>query len=153
MPITIGGSNVGYEEVLGRHGLFVTCFVMNDNGERFADICAEHKLIIGGSVFPHRSVHKATWLSPNYTTEDQVEHMCTSRKFRRPLQDVRIKKSANTGSDHHLLVGKLKLKLKRAVNRVKYDIDLLKTPNIAKQVTITVRNRFQILQEMQIPRT
>ena len=59
MPITIGGSNVGYEEVLGRHGLFVTCFVMNDNGERFADICAEHELIIGGSVFPHRSVHKA----------------------------------------------------------------------------------------------
>ena len=33
---------------------------MNNNGERLADICAEHELVIGGSVFPHKRVQKAT---------------------------------------------------------------------------------------------
>ena len=62
MNAKTGLCNVGYEEVLGTHGLGE----MNNNEERFADLCAEHKLVIGGSVFPHKRVHKATWVSLNY---------------------------------------------------------------------------------------
>ena len=54
----IGGNNTGYEEVMGRQGLGTT----NENGEMFADHCAFNRLIIGGSVFPHRRIHKATGL-------------------------------------------------------------------------------------------
>ena len=57
----IGSDNIGYEEVMGQHGLGV----MNDSGERLADLCALNKLVLGGSVFPHRRIHKATWLSPD----------------------------------------------------------------------------------------
>ncbi|KAH3860472.1 hypothetical protein DPMN_023372 [Dreissena polymorpha] len=32
---------------------------MNDNGERFADLCATNNLVIGGSVFHHS---RNTWL-------------------------------------------------------------------------------------------
>ena len=35
---------------------------MNDNGERFADLCATSNLLIGGSFFQHRTIHKATWV-------------------------------------------------------------------------------------------
>jgi len=60
---------------------------------------------------------------------------------------------ADAGSDHHLLVGKLQLKLKRSVrpvaNRVKYDINLSKVFCIAQQFSITIRNKYQVLQDMQ----
>ena len=39
---------------------------MNENGEMFA----EHKLVIGGNVFPNKTVHKATWVSR--VTEKQM---------------------------------------------------------------------------------
>ena len=47
MNAKIGSCNIGYEEVMGTHGLGD----MNNNGERFADLYAEHELVIGGSVF------------------------------------------------------------------------------------------------------
>ena len=50
--------NSGYEEVMGRQGLGK----MNENGEMLADFCAFDDMIIGGSVFPHRRIHKAAWV-------------------------------------------------------------------------------------------
>ena len=65
--------------------------------------------MIGRSVFPHKRIHKATWVSPNYTVENQINHFCISRKFKRTLLDVRVMRGADASSDHHLLVGKLQL--------------------------------------------
>ena len=42
----IGKDNIGYEEVMGRHGLGE----INDNGEKLLDICASNKLVIGGYI-------------------------------------------------------------------------------------------------------
>ena len=75
----IGMDNTGYEEIMGTHGLGQ----MNENGERFADLCAQNQLVIGGSIFPHKRIHKATRISPNHVTENQIDHICISRKFRR----------------------------------------------------------------------
>lgn len=52
----IGSDNTGYKEVMGVHGLGQ----MNDNGERFADMCSLNQLVTGGSIFPHKRNHKAT---------------------------------------------------------------------------------------------
>ena len=41
---------------MGTHGIGE----MNENGEMFADLCSFNRLIIEGSVFPHRRIHKAT---------------------------------------------------------------------------------------------
>ena len=94
-------------------------------------------------------MHKATWVSPNHTTENQIDHLCISRKLRRTLLDVRVMRGAYASPDHRFLVGKLQLKLKRSVrpmaNRVKYDIDLLNDPCIAQQFSNTFRNEYQVL--------
>ena len=42
----IGMDNTGYEDIMGTHGLGQ----MNENGERFADLCALNQLVIGGSI-------------------------------------------------------------------------------------------------------
>nr|KAG5704548.1 hypothetical protein BaRGS_031812 [Batillaria attramentaria] len=82
----IGSDNTGYEDTMGTHGLGQ----MNENGERFADFCALNQLVIGGSIFPHKRIHKATWRSPDHVTENQIDHICISRKFRRSWRDVRV---------------------------------------------------------------
>jgi len=103
----IGGNNRGYEQVMGKHGLGA----MNENGERFAEFCADRNLVIGGSLFPHKTVHKETWLSFDHITENQIDHMCISQKVRRSLLDVRVKRGADAASDHHLIVARVRLKL------------------------------------------
>ncbi|KAH3837304.1 hypothetical protein DPMN_110690 [Dreissena polymorpha] len=42
---------------------------MNDIAERLFDLYATSKLAIGGSVFHHRRIHKATLVSPNLSTK------------------------------------------------------------------------------------
>ena len=74
----IGMDNTGHEVIMGTHGLGQ----MNENGERFADLCTLNQLVIGGSIFPHKRIPKATWISPNHVTENQIDHICISRKFR-----------------------------------------------------------------------
>ncbi|VDP34387.1 unnamed protein product [Schistosoma margrebowiei] len=64
-----GTKNTGYEDIMGRHGLGER----NENGERFANLCAFNKLVIGGTIFPHKRIHKITWTSPDYTTQNQID--------------------------------------------------------------------------------
>nr|KAG5700724.1 hypothetical protein BaRGS_029089 [Batillaria attramentaria] len=52
-------------------------------------------LVIGGSIFPHKRIHKATWRSPDHVTENQIDHICISRKFRRSWRDVRVMRGAD----------------------------------------------------------
>ena len=52
----IGADNTGYEDTMGTQGLGQ----MNENGEHFADMCALNQLKIGGSIFLHKRIHKAT---------------------------------------------------------------------------------------------
>lgn len=105
----VGQDNTWYEQVMGTHALGE----VNENGERFANLCALNNLVIGGSIFPHKRIHKNTWRSPDNLTENQIDHLCISKKFRRSLQDVRVRRGADVASDHHLVVARLKLKLKK----------------------------------------
>uniref|UniRef100_A0A0L8GNS1 Endonuclease/exonuclease/phosphatase domain-containing protein n=1 Tax=Octopus bimaculoides TaxID=37653 RepID=A0A0L8GNS1_OCTBM len=61
MNAKVGSDNSGRERVMGRNGLGV----MNENGELLDDFCAVNELAIGGTLFPHRRCHKATWVSPD----------------------------------------------------------------------------------------
>ncbi|EDO46312.1 predicted protein, partial [Nematostella vectensis] len=140
----IGGDNRGYEEIMGQQGLGK----MNDNGERFADLCAASNLVIGGSVFHHRRIHKATWVSPDLSTGNQIDHLCIGKKFRRSLQDVRVKRGADVASDHHLLVARLKLKLKKnwtggSSKRQRYNTITLKDSKKKEEFKVTLSNKFQ----------
>ena len=85
----------------------------------FADLCSFNRLIIGGSVFPHRRIHNATWVSPDHRTENQIDHICISQKFRRSMQDVRVHRGADAASDPHLVLRKLQLNRKSRVENRK----------------------------------
>jgi len=60
MNAKIGSNNEDLEHVMGRHGIGN----MNENGELFSELCVSCDLIIGGTVFPHKTCHKVSWVSP-----------------------------------------------------------------------------------------
>ncbi|VDO56709.1 unnamed protein product [Schistosoma margrebowiei] len=105
----VGIDNTGYEDIMGRYELRHK----KENGERFANLSAFNKLVIGGTIFPHKRIPKTTWISPDHTTANQLDHICINKKFRRTMEDMKTRRGADISSDHHLVVANLKLKLKK----------------------------------------
>lgn len=70
--------NVNYERVMEREG----CGVQNDNGERLTKWCAFNNMIIDGTTFPHRNIHKLTWTSPNGWDQNQIDHPMVNSMWR-----------------------------------------------------------------------
>ena len=63
--------------------------IRNDNDTRFVRFCEQNGLVVGGSIFPHKNIHKGTWKSPDGHTVNQIDHICISSRYRSSLQDVR----------------------------------------------------------------
>jgi hypothetical protein len=129
----IGSENMDLERVMGRHGLGQ----MSENGELFVEFCGNNNMVIGGSLFPHRPAHKVTWVSRDGRTENQIDHICISRKWRRSLLDVRNKRSADIASDHHLVIGEIRLRVARVQRReekigCRYDVRRLENPEVKR---------------------
>ena len=103
-------------------------------------------------MFPHRRIHKATWVSPNHRTENQIDHICIGRKFRRSMQDVRVQRGADAASDHHLVLARMKMKLKKREvkrsTRTQYNVDFLKDRLTTETFRLTVRNKYEALQDL-----
>ncbi|KAL1401542.1 hypothetical protein pipiens_006527 [Culex pipiens pipiens] len=129
----LGSDNTDLERIMGPHGLGE----MSENGELFTEFCGNQDMVIGGSLFPHRSVHKVTWVSRDGRTENQIDHICISRKWRRSLLDVRNMRSANIASDHHLVVGEIRLRVARVVRQeekvgCRFNVQRLSNPEVRR---------------------
>jgi len=144
----VGNTNNGVEQAMGTHAPGER----NENGERFVNFCMSHNLVIGGTLFPHKDIHKATWISPNGQVKNQIDHICINGKFRRSLLDVRAFRGADANSDHYLLVGTLQLKLKshqqNVTSRVKYDTNALKSTEVLDRFKLELTNRFETLSQV-----
>ena len=139
----IGANNTGYEEVMGRQGLGT----MNKNSDMSADLCALKRLIIGGCVFPHRRTHKATWISPDHRTENHAD-----RPYLHKTEIQEIDAGHKRGADHHLLLARKKMKLKkREIKReqdTKWKVDVLKDREVTETFRLTIINKYVALQDL-----
>jgi endonuclease/exonuclease/phosphatase family metal-dependent hydrolase len=128
----VGQDNEGLEHIMGKHGFGER----NENGELFVNLCASQDLVIGGTLFPHKECHKVTRVSPDHRTENQVDHVAVSRKWRRSLQDVRNKRGADVGTDHHLVVARFIFKISAATRRFQRRSRLYDQINKTNECTI-----------------
>ena len=48
-------------KIMGVHD----CGLRNDKGGTLIDLCQTFQRVIGGSIFPHKEIHKYTWTSAN----------------------------------------------------------------------------------------
>lgn len=143
----VGTVNTGSERVMGKHGYGN----LNENGERLVELCGMNNLVIGGTLFPHKDIHKISWNSPNRRDQSQIDHLLINGKWRRSLQDVRVRRGADVGSDHHLVTAMVQLKLLRSrkttCHQRRFDVSKLKNYDTRNQFCIELCNRFETLAE------
>jgi len=69
--------------------------------------------------------------------------------WRRWLQDVRVRRGADVGSDHHLVTANLKLKQRKngpdKTRRQQFDVIKLKEPRARSTFALQLKNKFQAL--------
>ncbi|RUS75817.1 hypothetical protein EGW08_016409 [Elysia chlorotica] len=140
----VGNDNTNYERAMGREG----CGSINDNGERLLETCTTYDYVIGGTLFQNQDIHKLTWCSPNERDINQIDHLMINGTWR-SLLDVK----AMRGSDHHLVMATLRLKLRRSGPRPsgqrRFGVDKLKDNKTRSSFILQVRNRFQTLSNLE----
>ncbi len=141
----VGSVNKDWEKVMGPHGIGT----MNENGELFADFCLNQDLVIGGTLFQHRNIHKVTWISPDRKTKNQIDHIAISRKWKGSLLDVRNYRDADIYSDHHLLIGTIRIKLatakqKRNPTQKKFNVAKLKDVETLTKYRESLQAKFDV---------
>ena len=65
------------------------------------ECCAFNSMIVGGTIFPHRNIHKLTWTSPNGRDQNQIDHLMVNSMLRCSLLDVKVRRGAGVGSDNY----------------------------------------------------
>uniref|UniRef100_A0A914WQC5 Reverse transcriptase domain-containing protein n=1 Tax=Plectus sambesii TaxID=2011161 RepID=A0A914WQC5_9BILA len=78
MNAKIGSDRRGWDNVIGPHGSSAST---NNNGERFLSLCSLHDLGVGNTYFPHKTIHKKTWRSPDGNTHNEIDYICIGNQW------------------------------------------------------------------------
>ena len=102
-------AKVGSQEtpwVTGEFGLGV----WNEAGQRLIELCQEHALVIANTPFQQNKRRLYTWTSPDGQHQNQIDYILCSHRWRSSMQSAKTRPGADCGSDHELLIVKLRLK-------------------------------------------
>ena len=89
----------------------------NDKGERLCDFAVPNGLVITGTLFQHKDIHKTTWFSANGTVKNQMDRLLISRQLKSAFLDtIECRGGADVNSDHYLVRTKIRLKLSKYAN-------------------------------------
>ncbi len=92
----------------------------NENGELLLEFCSNNDIVVEGTLFQHKIIHKYTWTTPNGQTRNMTDHIMINRKWVKLMQEC---KGADIFSEHELVISKIKLKLKHSGPDKKNQID------------------------------
>ena len=98
-------------------------------------------LVLANTVSQQQKRRLYTWTSPDGQSQNQIDYILCSWRWRRPIQSVKTRLGTDCGSDHELLIGKFRLKLKKVGKTsrpFRYDLN-----QIPYDYTAEVRNRFK----------
>ena len=144
----VGWDNTGYERTMGSHGVGTR----NENGERLCDFCPLNGLVITGTLFPHKDIHKRTYMSRDHRVTNQIDHLVISGSFRSSVLDSRVQRGADVNSDHYLVKTRIKLRLNthKQQNKVRprLDVERLKVEETRREYNEAVRKRLQETREV-----
>jgi exonuclease III len=62
--------------------------IRKDNGVRIVNFATSKILVTKSTMFPHRSIHKYTWTSPDGQTDNQIDHILIDRRWHSSILDV-----------------------------------------------------------------
>jgi hypothetical protein len=105
-------------------------------------------------MFPHRSIYKYTWTSPDGKTHSQIDHTLVDRRRNLNVLDVRSFRAADCDTDRYLVVAKVTDRL--AVNkqrthrfhRERFNLKRLNEVEVKEKYRVEVSNRFAALEDL-----
>ena len=133
-------AKVGSQETPGVTGKF-GLGVWNEAGQRLIEVCQEKALVIANTLFQQHKRRLYTWTSPDGQHRNQIDYILCSQRWRSSIQSTKPRSGADCGSDHKLLITKLRLKLMKVgktTRPFRYDLN-----QIPYDYTVEVRNRFK----------
>jgi endonuclease/exonuclease/phosphatase family metal-dependent hydrolase len=98
------GSEDTFKLTIGNESLHK---ISNDDGVRLVNFATSKNITVKSTMFPHHSIHKYTWTSPDETTHNQIDHILVDRRRHLSVLDDRSVGAADCDSDHYLLWQKL----------------------------------------------
>jgi UDP-glucose 4-epimerase len=66
-----------FKPIIGNENLLE---IINDNGVRVVNFATSETLIVKSTTFPHREIHKHTWISPDGVTHNQISHVLIDKR-------------------------------------------------------------------------
>ncbi|CAH8463560.1 unnamed protein product [Schistosoma guineensis] len=89
----------------------------------------------------------------DHTTQNQIDHICINKTFRRTTEDVRTKRGADIASEHHLLTTKMKSKLKKHCTTwqtisQKFNMAFLRDIDKLNKFKIVLNNKVQAFHDL-----
>lgn len=103
MNAKIGRENI-YRPSIGKESLHS---ISNDNGARLIHFTMSNGIIISSTYFQRKDIHKQTWISPDATTKNKIDHVMIDNKHRPWFSNVRNYRGADADIDHYLVVATL----------------------------------------------
>ena len=113
----------------------------NEAGKRLIEFCQEKTLLIANTLFQQHKRRLYIWTSSDGQHQNQIDYILCSQRWRSSIQSAKTRPGADCGSDHELLIGKFRLKLKKVgktTRSFRYDLN-----QIPYDYTVEVRNRFK----------
>lgn len=84
-----------YRPTIGKYSLHE---ISNDNGSRVIDFASSRNMVVSSTYFEHKNIHKATWLSPDGRTKNQIDHVLIDGRHCSDVFDVRSCRGPNVDS-------------------------------------------------------
>ena len=117
--------------------------VQNEVGQRLTEFCQENTLVIANTHFQQHKRQLDIRTSPGGQYQNQIDYILCSWRWRSSIQSAKTRPGADCGSDHKLLIAKLRLKLKnvgKTTRPFRYDLN-----QIPYNYTVEMTNRFKEL--------
>ena len=67
--------------------------------------------MVKSTKFPHRNIHKYTWISADGNTHNQIDYVLIGRRWHSSILDVRSFRGAECDTDHYLVIAKVRERL------------------------------------------
>jgi len=128
------GREQQFVNIVGNHSLHN---ITTDNGFRLIDLAASRNMVISSTRFPRKNIYKASWLSPDGQTTNQIDHFLIDARYASSVINCRTFRGANIDSDHFLVAAQFRARIanvKKLQNqtKIRYDIGKLKSADKAK---------------------
>ena len=94
-------------------------------GQRLIEFCQENTLVLANTLFQQHKRRLYTWTSPDGQHQNQIYYILCSQRWRSSVQSAKTRPGADCGSDHELLIAKIRLKFKevgKTTRPFRYDL-------------------------------